>query len=65
MDGAKAANLPFANCSVDYLQDIVAELRLLLRSGALPPEDRLRVLLTAAEVAHGQASCLMCPFIEL
>ncbi len=42
--------------SVDYLQDTVAELRLLLRSDALPPEDRLRVLLTAAEVGHAQAS---------
>jgi hypothetical protein len=41
--------------SIEYLNDIAAELRRLARGGALPPEERLRVLLTAAELAHGQA----------
>lgn len=41
---------------MEYIQDITAELRLLLGSGALPPQERLRVLLTAAEVVQSQAS---------
>ena len=36
------------------MQDIVAELRLLLRSAALPPQERLRVLLTATEMLQRQ-----------
>lgn len=42
--------------SVDYINDITAELRQLLGSGALPPQERLRVLLTAAETVQSQAS---------
>lgn len=42
--------------SVDYIHDITAELRQLLGSGALPPPERLRVLLTAAETVQSQAS---------
>jgi hypothetical protein len=38
------------------VQDIVAELRLLLRSAALPPQERLRVLLTATEMLQRQVA---------
>jgi hypothetical protein len=39
-------------CSIEYIEDIISELRLLLRSSALPPQERLRVLLTAADILH-------------
>lgn len=38
--------------SLEYVQDVLSELRLLLRSGALPLEARLRVLLTTTELAR-------------
>lgn len=41
-------------CSIEYIEDITAELRLLLGSGALPPQERLRVMLTAADIAQNQ-----------
>ena len=40
--------------SVEYISDIAAELRRMLLSGALPPAERLRMLLTAAEMIHRQ-----------
>ncbi|KAL4433583.1 hypothetical protein ABPG75_000024 [Micractinium tetrahymenae] len=43
---------------MEYIQDIVGELRLLLRSSALPPEERLRVLLTAAELVKCEGDVL-------
>jgi len=39
---------------VEYVNDITSELRLLLRSSALPPVERLRVLLTAGEILQRQ-----------
>lgn len=44
--------------SVEYIQDIAAELRVLLRSSTLPHQERLRVLLTAAEMVHRQGDAI-------
>lgn len=41
-------------CSVDYFADLMAVLQQLLGSGALPPPERLRCLLTVAEILRGQ-----------
>ncbi|PSC74530.1 nucleolar complex 3-like protein isoform X2 [Micractinium conductrix] len=42
--------------SVEYVQDVSLELRRLLQSSALPPQERLRILLTAAEMMQRQGS---------
>lgn len=41
-------------CSMEYIQGIMGELRRLLSTSALPPEERLRVLLTAAELVQAE-----------
>ncbi len=46
-------------CSMEYIQGVMHELRLLLCSSALPPEERLRVLLTAAELVQGEVGLVL------
>lgn len=55
-----AAPLPNPRASsVEYVQDVSLELRRLLQSSALPPQERLRILLTAAEMMQRQVcDCL-------
>lgn len=42
------------NCSIEYVDDITAQLRLLLHSSALPPQERLSVLVTAVDIVKHQ-----------
>lgn len=44
---------------MEYVQDILVELRLLLCSSALPPEEHLRVLLTAAKLVQAEVGMRM------
>lgn len=50
---------PTTCCSIEYIEDITAELRLLLRSSALPPQERLRVLLTAVNIVLHQVGLVL------
>lgn len=43
---------------MEYIQGIMGELRRLLSTSALPPEERLRVLLTAAELVQAEGEML-------
>jgi nucleolar complex protein 3 len=45
--------------SIDYFPDLVAELELLLASETLPPRERLRCLLTVAQILKGQGEAFI------
>ena len=57
--GSGGSSLPSTTLSClrsgEFLGDLMAELEGLLDSSALPPAERLRVLLTVAEILKGQA----------